>query len=97
MPLSGAQAAMFADWVDAGGNVIAMRPDAELASLLGITGAAATLADGYLLVNTATPPGQGIADQTIQFHGTADQYTLSGATRSRRSIRTRRRRPRIPR
>ena len=31
-------------------------------------------------MNTATPPGQGITGQTIQFHGSADRYTLSGAT-----------------
>ena len=28
---------MFADWVTAGGNLIAMRPDKKLASLLGLT------------------------------------------------------------
>src|SRR5262249_5211969 len=29
---------------------------------------------------TASNPGSGIVGQTIQFHGTADRYTLSGAT-----------------
>ena len=63
-----------------GGNLIAMRPDKQLAGLLGLTDAAATLADAYLLVNTATTPGAGIVNQTMQFHGIADRYTLSGAT-----------------
>ena len=31
-------------------------------------------------MNTATAPGAGIVGQTIQFHGTADLYTLTGAT-----------------
>ena len=57
-----------------------MRPDAQLAGLLGLTSAGGTLADGYLLINTSTAPGEGIVDETIQFHGTADLYTLNGAT-----------------
>ena len=44
---------MFSDWVTAGGNLIAMRPDKKLASLLGLTDAGTTLGDAYLLV---TPP-----------------------------------------
>jgi hypothetical protein len=31
-------------------------------------------------VNSATEPGAGIVGSTIQFHGTADRYTLNGAT-----------------
>ena len=38
-----------------------------------------TLSEGYLLVNTSTGPGSGIVDETIQFHGTADHYTLGSA------------------
>ncbi len=80
MPLTGGQAALFANWVNGGGNLIAMRPDKQLAGLLGITDAAATLSNAYLLVNTGTGPGVGIVSQPIQFHGTADLYSLSGAT-----------------
>jgi hypothetical protein len=42
--------------------------------------AQSTLSEGYMLVNTNTTPGAGIVGQTIQFHGTADRYTLSGAS-----------------
>jgi hypothetical protein len=80
MPLSAAQVTMLSNWVTGGGNLIAMRPDAQLASLLGLTAAGTTLTDAYLLV-TASGPGTGIVTQTIQFHGTADRYTLSGATK----------------
>jgi len=79
-PLTSAQVTMLSDWVTAGGNLIAMRPDKQLASLLGITDASAVQPDAYLLVNTAQEPGAGIVNQTIQYHGTADLYTLNGAT-----------------
>jgi methionine-rich copper-binding protein CopC len=80
MTLTSAQVTLLTDWVNAGGNLIAYKPDPKLASLLGITSAGTTLSNGYLLVNTAQPPGGGITNQTIQFHGTADRYTLNGAT-----------------
>ncbi|HVP10941.1 MAG TPA: DUF4082 domain-containing protein, partial [Phycisphaerae bacterium] len=78
--LTSAQATMFTTWVNGGGNLIAMRPDKQLASLLGLTSTGGTLANEYLLVNTGTAPGAGIVGQTIQFHGPADLYTLSGAS-----------------
>ena len=80
MALTAAQETMLETWVTAGGNLIAMRPDKDLAAFLGLTDAAATLSNGYLLVGSGAGPGQGIVHQTIQFHGTADRYTLNGAT-----------------
>ncbi|HEY6865928.1 MAG TPA: DUF4082 domain-containing protein, partial [Candidatus Eisenbacteria bacterium] len=80
MPLTAGQASMLTDWVNTGGTLIALRPDPLLAGLLGITPAGGTLADKYLRVDTSTGPGAGIVGETIQFHGTADLYTLSGAT-----------------
>ena len=79
MPLSGRAGHHAQRLGAAGGNLIAMRPDTQLAGLLGLTRRGATLANGYLLVNTARGPGAGIVGQTIQFHGTADRYTLAGA------------------
>ena len=81
MALNSTQAGMFTDWVTSGGNLIAMRPDKKLATLLGLTDAGATLSEGYLLMDTSKAPGNGLVSQTIQFHGTADRYTMSGATR----------------
>ncbi|MGH8610626.1 MAG: DUF4082 domain-containing protein [Gammaproteobacteria bacterium] len=78
--LSASQVTMFTDWVNAGGNLIAMRPDPQLAGLLGISFAGSTLSNAYLLVDTSKAPGNGIVGQTIQFHGTADRYTLNGAS-----------------
>jgi hypothetical protein len=80
MALTTTQVTMLTNWVTAGGNLIAMRPDKNLAGLLGLTDAGTTLAEGYLLVSTASGPGKGIVGQSIQYHGTADRYTLNGAT-----------------
>ena len=74
------QVTALTDWVDAGGNLIAIKPHASLSSLLGITATGAgPLSDAYLRVDSSTPAGAGIASDTMQFHGPASLYTLSGA------------------
>ncbi|MDF2388987.1 DUF4082 domain-containing protein, partial [Nostoc ellipsosporum NOK] len=78
--LSTDQVAMFTDWVADGGNLIAMRPDKKLATLLGLLDTSSSLDNGYLLIDTSTETGYGIVDQTIQYHGSADRYTLNGAS-----------------
>jgi hypothetical protein len=78
--LTSTQVTTISNWVNGGGILIAMRPDKQLAGLLGLVDAGSTISEGYLLVNTNSSPGAGIINQTIQFHGTADAYTLSGAT-----------------
>ncbi|HEY5012503.1 MAG TPA: DUF4082 domain-containing protein, partial [Acidimicrobiia bacterium] len=80
MPLDAARVQMLTDWVADGGNLIAMRPDATLASVAGLDGPSGTLSDGYLAVDTTAAPGAGIVSDTIQFHGTADRYTLDAAS-----------------
>ena len=56
-----------------------MRPDDDLAGLLGLTDTGNTLANGYLDVDTSASPGEGIVGDTIQYHGTADRYQPNGA------------------
>jgi large repetitive protein len=77
--LSSAEVAMISNWVTAGGQLIAMRPDKQLASLLGLTDVNATLSDQYLQINTAAAPGTGLVSETIQFHGQADLYSATSA------------------
>ena len=79
VPLTAAQVTTITNWVQAGGNLIALSPDKQLASLLGLTDAGTTLSNAYLRVDTATTAGAGIVGQTMQFHGSADRYTLNGA------------------
>jgi hypothetical protein len=85
MPLTAAQVDMFTQWVNAGGNLIAMRPDKQLYPLLGLaqvietpTSPAATK-DAYLLFNRSMRPAAGLVGETIQFHGDADFSTLTSA------------------
>lgn len=78
--LSPAQVSMLTSWVNGGGNLIAMAPEAQLAPLLGLTPLGTSLSNAYLLVDTSSNPGNGIVNQTMQFHGAADLYTLSGAS-----------------
>jgi Purple acid Phosphatase, N-terminal domain len=77
--LSG-QEAVFTNWVAAGGNLIAMRPDRSLASLVGLQWPqSGTLSDAYLKVDGTSTPAAGITAQTMQFHGTADTWGFNGA------------------
>ena len=73
------QATLLANWVNAGGSLIAMRPDKQLGGLLGLNDASSTLTNAYLRVDTTSSQGAGIVGQPIQFHGTADLYTLGSA------------------
>ncbi len=78
--LTSSQVTMLTDWVNGGGHLIAMRPDKKLTGLLGLTDLSATLANAYLKIDTASGPGEGLVNQTIQFHGTADRFGLNGAS-----------------
>ena len=79
MTLTTAQVAILDSWVDAGGQLIAMHPDSKLADLLGLNALGSVLSDSYLLVNAASGPGIGIVNQTIQYHGAADLYSIREA------------------
>lgn len=76
MTLTSAQVAMLTAWVNTGGTLIAFKPGSLLNSLFGLTASTGTLSDKYLLVNTATGPGVGIVNQTMQFHGTANLHNI---------------------
>ena len=77
--LTDAQASLLDSWVQGGGNLIAMRPDARLAGLLGLGSDTGVLSDGYIKIATGSPPGAGITSQTMQFHNTADRWSGGAA------------------
>ncbi len=79
MTMTAGDVTNLTNFVNAGGTLIAFRPDAQLAPLLGLTPVAGTLSNQYLLINNSGP-GTGIVNETVQFHGAADFYTLNGAT-----------------
>ena len=78
-PLTPTDVSTLTSWVNGGGRLIAIHPDKQLAGLLGLTDAGTTLSNGYLLEHPERP-GAGRRRQTIQFHGAADRYNLTGAT-----------------
>ena len=86
MTVDAGQVSMFTNWVNAGGTLIAQRPSAMLLPLMGVTSGGVktdNITNTYLLVNTATgTPGAGIVNQTIQYHGDADMYTMLPGTTS---------------
>ena len=55
LSLTGGQVTMLSNWVNDGGHLFAMRPDKQLATLAGLVDESATLADGYLLIDTQPP------------------------------------------
>jgi hypothetical protein len=73
--VSAAQASALSGWVGAGGNLIAMRPGAQLAGLLGLGGDGGDLANGYVGVH----PAMGVTSARMQYHGTADRWSVNGA------------------
>ncbi|MPZ93375.1 MAG: DUF4082 domain-containing protein [Propionibacteriales bacterium] len=80
VPLTSSQVTTLTNWVNAGGNLIAMRPSSNLTSLLGLIQLSGTTSNGYLAVNAATQPGAGITTATMQFHGPANRYLRTDAT-----------------
>ncbi|MFH0757813.1 MAG: hypothetical protein V2B15_11040 [Bacteroidota bacterium] len=67
---------MVREFVERGGNLIAFRPDPELAGLFGLKPKLRTISEGYIRVDPSTEQGKGIISNALQFHGTADIYTL---------------------
>ncbi|HEY3082208.1 MAG TPA: DUF4082 domain-containing protein [Chloroflexota bacterium] len=77
-----AQGQLLRDYVTAGGNVIAMRPDRGLADLFGWTyaGTRTEVSQQFFAIDTTRDPGAGITGGSLQYHGVADNYALNGAT-----------------
>ena len=86
IPLTEHQTRVLSQWVRAGGNLIAMRPDSEVARVFGQSSADAAaldktpLHDAYLAIQSAASGGDGLTERPIQFHGPADRYLACGGT-----------------
>jgi hypothetical protein len=68
---------VITEYVNNGGNLIAFRPDLKLAELFGITPAGEGIGEGYIAIETNSEQGRSLTSKTIQFHGTADKYSLN--------------------
>jgi hypothetical protein len=73
--LTSGQTSMFQSYVQNGGNLIAMRPDAQLNSVFGLGSSAGSLNNAYVAILTNNSYGQGFTSESIQTHSPADQYT----------------------
>ncbi|MGE0363392.1 MAG: Calx-beta domain-containing protein, partial [Vicinamibacterales bacterium] len=76
--LTSGQAATLDAFVDGGGRLVAMRPDAQLAPTLGLGTPSGTTQNGYVQIEQAGP-GAGLQAMTLPFKGTATNYPLAGA------------------
>jgi len=76
-----AEEMLLRDYVSSGGNLIAMRPDPDLADLFGLAfvGSRPEQLLQFFAVDTTSEPGAGIVNMSLQYHGGADNYTLNGA------------------
>jgi hypothetical protein len=77
-PLTAANAHLFQAYVLNGGHLIAFRPDARLADLMGVRALGGDVTDGFLSV-ADHPLAQGITTQSLQIHTPVAQYELAGA------------------
>jgi hypothetical protein len=80
MALTPAKVTLLSNYVTAGGHLIAMRPDTQLAALFGLVAVGSSQTDAYLRIITSTSAGAGMTSSRLQIHGLIDHYTLNGAT-----------------
>jgi Big-like domain-containing protein/Calx-beta domain-containing protein len=79
--LTAGQANLFSNYVAGGGRLVAMKPDNQLAPVLGLTPVGSTTTEGYFAINTAVSFADGFPTATLPFHGQAVNYTMvNGAT-----------------
>jgi Bacterial Ig domain/Calx-beta domain len=76
--LSGTQATLLNNYIAGGGRLVAMRPDAQLASALGITPAGSSTSEGYFAISAATTFADGFPTTTLPFHGQATNFSAAG-------------------
>lgn len=81
MPLEGAEQEALADYVRAGGRLIALRPPTEMASLFGLEALGTTLKRGHYLQFDAAgcPAGARSTETPLQVHAEADTYQAKEA------------------
>jgi hypothetical protein len=75
-PLTRLQKEMFEYYVKGGGNLIAFRPDKKLNEIFGLIDTKKTIHEAWLSIDTLTEIGKGLTNETLQFHGMADQYLI---------------------
>src|SRR5262249_37478703 len=80
LTLTSAQAALFQNYVSAGGTLIGFRPDLQLASVFGVASLGTTLNEAWLKINTNTAYSISLVGDSMRFHGAADLYSVTSAS-----------------
>lgn len=71
---------LLREYVEAGGRLLALKPDSRLSSLFGVSPTGHVLEEGYIAIKADQEPLCGLAGETLKLHGKADLYELSGGT-----------------
>ncbi|WP_411732508.1 Ig-like domain-containing protein [Paeniglutamicibacter sp.] len=78
---------MISGWVEnENGNLIAMEPTGKIAELAGVTNHGPGVDDGYVHIDSAQAPGEGIVAEPIQFHGESGLLEMEYGTRAIASL-----------
>lgn len=85
--LAADRATLIANYVNAGGNIVAMRPDDQVAGLFGLQTKAGAIDSAYLAIDPNVTlvddaPGLGLPTTPLQFHGPANLYALQAGTQA---------------
>jgi glucose/arabinose dehydrogenase len=84
--LSPSEALMFSNYVAGGGRLVAMRPDAQLLPVLGLTSQPSATTDGYFAINQGNAFADGFPTATLPFHGQAQHYTTADGAQALATI-----------
>ena len=76
--LSASQAALFNNYAAGGGRLIAIRPDAQLLPVLGLSIEPSSTNEGYFAINPGNSFADGFPSTSLPFHGQAQHYTVAG-------------------
>ena len=79
--LTASQKELITSYVKEGGNLISFRPDKQLSDIFGIRDVGGTIGEGYIAVDKNCEQAKKITAESMQFHGTADKYSLKGGSR----------------
>jgi len=78
VPVNTHQISILSQWVEAGGNLIAMHPESNVANAFPFDrvdpALTNSLHDAYIKINNGAVAGAGLVQEPIQFHGPADPY-----------------------
>jgi hypothetical protein len=79
-PLKEEALSSLTSYVENGGGLVGLSPDPRLAPVFGIADLGTNTEEKYIKVDASTPIGSGIVEETLQFHGAAENYRVNGAT-----------------